>query len=142
MIMAKKKKSGKVGPSAQPSSVTSYYSNPALAMGATVGLLLVMTGTLMPVLGSESFYRWVYAAGAVMVLGCRLFSPYRGDNLRIKRLMRVEAWSGVFFCVGVFFQWYQGGSMRDWLAFTLAGAAIQIFTSIMIPREARKNSMK
>lgn len=138
MIMAKKKNSNNIEPKAQSSRVTAYYSNPALAMGATVGLLLVMAGTLMPVLGSLSFYRWVYAAGAVMVLGCRLFSPYKGDNIRIKRLMRVEAWSGVFFCVGVFFQWYQGGSMRDWIAFTLAGAAIQIYTSIMIPREARK----
>ncbi len=36
--------------------------------------------------------------------------------------------------------WYEGARPMDWLAFTLAGGVLQIYTSIMIPREAAKGN--
>lgn len=56
----------------------------------------------------------------------------------MKRLARLEAWSGVFFCVAAFFMFYDPSSNRDWLAFTLAGGAVQIIVTALQTRLARK----
>lgn len=107
----------------------------------TIGMLLIAAGTVMPLLmqnGSDLF-KYVYGVGAVMLLIGRIFSSYKGDNLRLKRLYRIESWSAIFFCVAVFFMFYERAGARDWLAFTLAGGAIQIYTSIMIPRTIAKS---
>lgn len=107
----------------------------------TIGMLLVAAGTIMPLLmqgtGSD-LYKYVYGGGALMLLIGRIFTTYKGDNLRLKRLYRIEGWSAIFFCVAVFFMFYEDASSRDWIAFTLAGGAIQIYTSIMIPRTIAK----
>ena len=50
---------------------------------------------------------------------------------------RMEAWSSVMFCAGAFFLFY-GTAPRDWIAFTLAGGLIIVFTSWRIPREINK----
>ena len=75
----------------------------------------------------------IYTAGAVLVLGGRLFAPsLKGHCLRVRRLSRLEIWVGLMFCTGAFFMWYTPDRM-DWLAFTLAGAALQVYASIAIP---------
>lgn len=118
---------------------------------ATVGLLLIVVGIVIPIyhnftsgLGSRLMspvYKYVYGAGALLLLVAKLLTPYTGSVLRIKRLMRMEAWAPIFFCVGTFFLFYTDAA-RDWIAFTLAGGAILVYTSIMIPltinRELRK----
>ena len=109
----------------------------------TVGMLLVAAGTVMPLLMQNcdpqfnDLYKYIYGSGAVMLLVGRIFTPYKGSSIRLRRLYRIEGWSAIFFCVATFFMFYQVGS-RDWLAFTLAGGAIQIYTSIMIPRTIQK----
>lgn len=110
--------------------------------GVTIGLLLIVSGTLMPLLGFHDIFRWIYGSGALILLISRIFSPYTGEVTRIKRLYRIESWSALFFCVAVFFMFYSYGTMRDWLAFTMAGGAIQIYTSIMIPRTVSKELSK
>ncbi len=71
-------------------------------------------------------------AGVTCVAG-----GYRGSEVRLKRLYRMEAWSSVMFCAGAFFLFY-GTAPRDWIAFTLAGGLIIVFTSWRIPREINK----
>ena len=102
---------------------------------APLALLLILAATAVPFVlrkcepAMES-YRYIYAAGAAVLLLARLFSPSSGiADLRLRRLMRIESWSAVFF--------YQPRELRDWVAFTLAGAALQVYTSIAIPRRAR-----
>lgn len=112
----------------------------------TVGLLLIAAGTLIPILqGHDTLYRdmpstfkYIYTGGAVILLVARICSGYKGKVLRLKRLRRIEVWSALFFCVAAFFLFYEKDTTRNWLAFTLAGAAIQAFTSFMIPRVTRK----
>lgn len=112
----------------------------------TVGLLMIAVGIVMPILQGASIasdtFRYIYAAGAVMLLIGRLFTPYKGDNQRVKRLWRIETWSAVFFCAGAFFLFYDKTIFRDALAFTLAGGVIQIYTSIMIPIALKKGGKK
>ena len=117
---------------------------------STLGLLVLVIATIMPIIivmrHESSFpffripdtYKYIYAAGALIVLTGRLFAPYKGNNVRIKRLFRIETWSAVFFCVAAFFAFYDESMTRNWLAFTLAGGAIQCYTSIMIPRTFKK----
>lgn len=119
---------------AQPKSIFLWF--------ITLGMLAIAVGTVIPLFmnGYENdLFKYVYASGAALVLIGRLFTPYKGNIVRLKRLYRIEAWSAIFFCVAVFFMFYEGGNNRDWLAFTLAGGAIQIYTSIMIPRTIAKN---
>ncbi len=65
-----------------------------------------------------------------------------GDSLRVRRIRRMEVWSGVCFCVGAAFWFYNSarfgaygitlGILRDTILFTLAGALIQIISSWML----------
>ena len=106
-------------------------------------MLLVAIGTVMPLFAQDmtnETFKYVYGAGAVLLLVGRLFSGYKGDNIRLKRLYRIESWSAIFFCVAVFFMFYERAGARDWLAFTLAGGAIQVYTSLMIPRTIAKEN--
>ncbi len=102
-----------------------------------IGLILVAAGVLMPILGNDVVdmtFRYVYAAGALVTLVARLLEPTlpASTPLRIKRLKRLESWSSLMFCVAAFFVFYSAPVIRDWLAFTLAGAAIQIYSSIAL----------
>lgn len=113
----------------------------AMYMLITAGLLLIVAGTLMPLVTGMScgvWFKYVYAAGAVVLTAGRMFTPYRGDILRVKRLHRLESWSSIFFCVAAFFLFYDRTSMRDWLAFTIAGGCVQAYASFMIPRVMAK----
>lgn len=110
---------------------------------ATTGLILIFIGTMVMLLKIENeWWRYIYGIGAVAVMAGRLMAPYKGDIFRVKRLSRIEFWSAIFFCVAVFFMFYPGAGATDWLAFTLAGGALQCYTSIMIPiaesRELKK----
>ena len=115
-------------------------SNTIFLWFVTIGMLLIAAGTVMPLLMQEGdLFQFVYGGGAVILLIGRIFTTYKGTNLRLKRLYRIEAWASIFFCVATFFMFYESAGNRDWLAFTLAGGAIQIYTSIMIPRTIAKN---
>lgn len=108
-----------------------------------VGLLMVAAGVMMPIITENIFndtFRWVYAAGAAVALIARIFQPQvpAGTPLRIKRLARLETWSTLLFCVGAFFAFYSAPILRDWLAFTLAGAALQVYSAIALSILQRK----
>ena len=77
---------------------------------ATVGLLAVAVATLMPILNvlitygaAGTWWKYLFAAGALLFLAGKLLSPYRGEHPRIRRLYRIESWSAIFFCVAAFF---------------------------------------
>lgn len=103
------------------------------------GLLAIAAGLIMPMfMGVQGIaFKIVYSAGAVAALAGRLMSPYKGSNLRVKRLVRLQVWSALFFIVAAAMLWYSR-STQDWMAFTLAGALVQCYVSIAIPYAARK----
>lgn len=115
--------------------------HPWLTAVVAAGLLCIVVATLIPIVNrgfDHGWFRYLYAAGAAVVLLGRLFSPYTGKHPRMKRLHRLEAWSGIFFCVAAFFMFYDPRNNRDWLAFTLAGGAIQVLVTALQTRVARK----
>lgn len=108
-----------------------------------IGLMLVAVGVLMPILSGDIYdntFRYIYAAGAAVSLIARFLQPSLPANtpLRIKRLARLESWSSLLFVVAAFFAFYSSPTLRDWLAFTLAGAAIQVYSSIALSIVQRK----
>lgn len=105
----------------------------------SAGLMCVLAGAVLPIFfGLESdIYKYIFSAGAAVSLIGRLMSGYHGSNMTVKRLVRIEMWSSVFFCVAAFFMFYSPAG-RDWIAFTLAGGVCMLYTSIRIPREMAK----
>lgn len=125
--------------------------------GAALGLLLVLAAMMAPFLESLTGHsmmwsRWVYAAGALVYTGARVVDVNApGDSHRLRRLRRLEFWAGVCFIVGGAFwfyklQYYSGfyagplAVLRQTVAFTMAGAVIQIVASWMIAFRMKKES--
>lgn len=108
-----------------------------------LGLLLVLAATAMPLLQvSGLVWRYLFCAGALLALVGRICAPfYSGSILRVRRLNRLELWSCIMFCAAGFFMWYIP-ERTDWLAFTLAGGSIQIYTSFMMARVLSKELKK
>lgn len=115
--------------------------NPNITMWiVTLGLLLIGVGTLLPILRvAAPAYKYLYGSGALILFIGRIATAVpQGASIRVKRLFRLETWSALFFCVATFFMFYEGASNTDWIAFTLAGGAVQVYTSFMIPITMRK----
>lgn len=142
----KENKSRQSAKKINPQDVTGPKASPVWTAATAIGLLLIAAGTLIPILNARhtayvdmsDTFKYIFSAGAAVLLVSRLFSTYKGKILRLKRLYRIEVWSALFFCVAAFFLFYEKDTTRNWIAFTLAGAAIQLYTSFMIPRTTRK----
>lgn len=124
-------------------------------ISASVGLLLVLLAMMAPFLSgivghSMMWAKWVYAAGALVYTSARVVNVNAAhDSLRLRRLRRLEFWAGMCFIVGAAFwfykvQYYFGlvagplAVMRQTVAFTMAGAVIQIVASWMIAARMKK----
>lgn len=103
-----------------------------------VGLLLMAVMALMPLLDfNHQWMRWVFAAGAVIVLVARVLATDNKAPLRIKRLHRILISSGILYCASALMMFLSRGS-NDWIAFLLAGVMAQCYASWMIDRENKK----
>ena len=101
---------------------------------AVAGLLLVFAATALPLLKvSSGIYRWIYASGALLAIAGRACAKSPSDDLRVRRLCRLELWAAIMFI----YPW-----QTDWMAFTLAGGAVEVYASLMIPRAMRRASSK
>ncbi|MDE7419498.1 MAG: hypothetical protein K2N35_04745 [Muribaculaceae bacterium] len=124
-------------------------------IAASVGLLLVLVAMMSPFFGgifghSMMWAKWIYAGGALVYTGARVVDVNApGDSLRLRRLRRLEFWAGMCFIIGAAFwfyklQYYSGflagplAVMRQTVAFTMAGAVIQIVASWMIAARMKK----
>lgn len=103
-----------------------------------VGLLIMVVMALMPLLElNQQWMRWVFAAGAVMVLVARLLTYYRGPSVRIKRLHRILVTSGLLYCASAASMFFSRNT-TDWIAFLMAGVVVQIYASWRLDHEEKK----
>ena len=126
-------------------------------IAATSGLLLVLLAMMAPFFSgflghSMMWAKWVYGAGALVYTCARVVNVNApDDSLRLRRLRRLEFWAGMCFIVGAAFwfyklQYYSGliagplAVMRQTVAFTMAGAVIQIVASWMIAARMKKEN--
>lgn len=102
---------------------------------ASAGLLMIMIAAALPLLRlARGWFGWLYAAGALLLLAGRIIAPGIKDApLRLRRLLRMEIWTALIFGAGAVFTLIPHIG-NDWLAFTMAGGVLTIYTSIMITR--------
>lgn len=109
---------------------------------STVGFLMIAAAMVTPLIAGPAYdgqwYKYIYTAGAALMLLCALFTPFRGTDLRLKRLFRLQGWSALMFCVAAFFLFWPEGNLRDWIAFTLAGAVIRAYSNFAVMARQRK----
>lgn len=108
------------------------------------GRLAILVAIALPILRLDfSLFRYVFAAGAAMTLVASLFAVApEGASMRVRRLFRMELWASILFCAAVFCMFYRGMGPTDWIAFTLAGGVLQLYSSIAVPRAIAKEKAK
>lgn len=109
-----------------------------------VGLLMMAAMAVIPLLPSHNdinleLMRWIFTAGAIIVLAARLIGIYRGPSLRLKRLHGILVFSGLLYCASASMMFIMQGS-NNWIAFLLAGLVVQLYASWMIEREEKKGT--
>ena len=109
-----------------------------------VGLLMMAAMAVTPLLPSHNdinleLMRWIFTAGAIIVLAARLIGIYRGPSLRLKRLHGILVFSGRLYCASASMMCIMQGS-NNWIAFLLAGLVVQLYASWMIEREEKKGT--
>lgn len=109
--------------------------NKLAAVLSWTGMLVVLIGIAIPFITGprEDLYKYVFAAGAALNLCGRLLTRYEGGNLRMKRLLRIETWASLFFCVAAYFM-FADPDPRNWIVFVLAGGVLYAYTSFMVQR--------
>lgn len=118
-------------------------SQKAIQISSTTGFAVIAAAMAIPIIAGPShdvsWFRYLFAAGALIMLVCSLLSPNKHTDTRLRRLQRLQGWSSIFFCAAVFFMFWPGASMRDWVAFTLAGAFLRGYSAIAMA--ARQNKL-
>ena len=106
-----------------------------------VGLVAILVMAVLPLFNiNEPFVRWLFAAGALAVLVVRLLQSNRGENLRLRRLYRINVISALMFCASAVMFWSMGHNewSTNWVAFLMAGAALMMYVSYAIDHEQRR----
>ena len=108
-----------------------------------LGLLIMAVMAITPLLVNHDFnmelMRWIYTAGAIIVLVGRLIDIYRGPSLRIRHLHVILIFSALLFCASASMMFIFQGT-NNWIAFLLAGLVVQMYASWMIEREEKKGA--
>jgi UDP-N-acetylmuramyl pentapeptide phosphotransferase/UDP-N-acetylglucosamine-1-phosphate transferase len=107
-----------------------------------VGMIMMIVMAVTPLLVNHQlnmeWMRWIFIAGALIVLVGRLIDIYRGPSQRLKRLHVILVFSALLYCAsGSMMFIFQG--TNNWIAFLLAGVMVQLYASWMIDREQSKN---
>lgn len=107
------------------------------------GMLLILAGMVIPLFTGPQHlvYKCIFSAGALFNFVGRLMTDTEYKDMRVKRLLRLETWSGLFFGVAAYFM-FTDPNPKNWIVFVLAGAAILTYTSIMIPLARKKATKK
>ena len=107
-----------------------------------VGMIMMIVMAVTPLLVNHQlnmeWMRWIFIAGALIVLVGRLIDIYRGPSLRLKRLHVILVFSALLYCASGSMMFILQGT-NNWIAFLLAGVMVQLYASWMIDREQSKN---
>ena len=101
-------------------------------IAANIGLLVIAAAIATPIIVGGYFedqlHTWLAVAGAAIYLIATLLRPgLPGDApLSMRRWNRIEAWTAIIFAAGAAMLFTPYTDVRDWIAFTLAGAVLKI----------------
>lgn len=97
--------------------------------------MLVVVGALLPLFIFEEWVPYVFAVGAAGMSVIRLITPYRGKNTRLRRLTLIELLATLMLLFASYLMFQDG---NDWIVLLTISAFLQLYTSIVIPREREK----
>lgn len=114
---------------------------------ALATLILLVSAFLPLVNVNWSGLQICYTCGAVLAVVVRLLQRlhYRKDKTiptSVRRLFHIEFWSSMAYLVSAYFMVSGPYHPGNWLAFLMAGAVLQIFTSFMISYRQKKEAEK
>lgn len=112
----------------------SIAAKTALMLGMVIILIMAVVPLLTPM---QQWMRYVFAAGAALVLFAQLAAPNDGANLRLRRLHRIGIICALLYCASAALTFYRQGT-TDWVAFLMAGAALQIYVSFATEHEIKR----
>lgn len=124
---------------------------------ASIGMILIAMTMLVTLVNLDNraiidICKYVFAVGVLVFTGARTInvSP-EGESIKLRRIRRMEFWSGVCFLVAAFFWFYNETKsvsadnlavtvslLRDTIVFTIAGAVIQVIASWFIYYREKK----
>ena len=123
---------------------------------ASVGMVVIALSLFLPLLNlldtsNLQALCWPFAIGTVLFWGARCIDVSApDDSMRLRRLRRLEFWSGACFGVAAFFWFYHmykagpyAGALyilRDTILFSLAGAVLQLIASWLIYYRVKKGT--
>lgn len=108
-----------------------------------VSMTILMAAAAIPlfIMPAPSWQRYCLAAGALGVLVAQILIPCPSKEFRIRRLSRMNVWSGIVYCVGAYCLFSSNIDMqRSWVAFLLAGAVLQIYATFMLSKLINRKS--
>lgn len=124
-----------------------FLNDTTLDLILSLALLMLFVPAFLPLLYIEGEWMiYVYVAGAILAVLSRILqrAGYRKDKsmpLRVRRLRHIEFWSAMCYLVSAYFR-VSDHHPGNWIAFLLAGAALQVYTSFMIPYQQKKAADK
>lgn len=125
-----------------------FLNDTTLDLILSLALLMLFVPAFLPLLDIEGEWMiYVYVAGAILAVLSRILqrAGYRKDKtmpLRVRRLRHIEFWSAMCYLVSAYFRVSDPYHPGNWIAFLLAGAALQVYTSFMIPYQLKKAAGK
>lgn len=78
---------------------------------------------------------YIFAIGASGMAIARLSNRYQGDNIRLKRLYRMEAFSSLLIVAASYFMFKH---QNEWFLLLFVAAILQLYAAILIPKISDK----
>ena len=104
-----------------------------LCLSMTILLIAAVVPMFMKTL--PAWQRWLLAAGAAGTLVAQFLIPSPGDDIRTRRLARMNVWAAIVYCLAAYCRFSSNFDMqRSWVAFLLAGAVLQIYATLMLSK--------
>ena len=99
------------------------------------GTLLILAAVLY--ITRWSFVPYLYGIACVGTAAVFLFSPYKGDNFRLKRLNIQQAIAALMLPVSAYFMFR---NQNEWIVCLLVSAVLQTYVIFVRDYEEKKNN--
>ena len=97
-------------------------------------LLVISAALYITDIGSK-YVPYIYAIAGAGIAVTYLTNPYRGDNLRLKRLNIQQAIAGILLPVSSYFMFHQ---MNEWFLILFVSALLQLYVVFVRDYEEKK----
>lgn len=108
-----------------------------------VAMLAVLVLMLLPLFRyNPSWLRYAFAASALVVFAFQLWiagdASSSDDDIRVRRLRRMNAVSGLLYCVAAACLFIEHPTAKQsWVPCVLAGAVMQLYATLMMPKKQK-----